>query len=531
MHRRYDPSYSSSGASSLLSESQPVTRASSTTAVTTPEDEVPGGYRYDRKPSDAEASSYLKRVRARSAMNNAGPDVEPYGPYFSLPPDPTSDAPPLVRRPTTRELIGRYESMTSTTSGRSSGKASSLEFPQRNTTSKTSTEDKKGKGRSPIRQSFRNLLSVFSKKGKLSRDSTAATLVSESSSGMAIELKKPSPFHIPTASELPLIKENVQTPACTSPMDLHSGTLLHLCYPDTKDAFPVWTECNVILHPSHILITWHTNLGNPSTSIITFEQCTDVRSLGLADLDPTERTLLPTAPDDLKPFELLFEGRAREKFAAVSVKERAGWVSAIWDAVLKTNEEKMYTPSLQNPHSTVDNSRHASPQPVFSPHPVPSPQPVLNHRRNPSPQSFAPEQSTSRPSSVARSSYHADRDLPALPQEAPAPRSPARFELYDPPVPQHISVPSTPTKSTYLEVPTPPRSQSPSIRNLDQRSVVKQRLAEIERTASIRSASASPEKSTRSRQVLGSTYSPTSAHTPLSIRTTGPIPQEHHRLR
>ena len=65
--------------------------------------------------------------------------------------------------------------------------------------------------------------------------------------------------------------------------------------------------------------------------MITFEQCSDVRSLGFNELEPVERSLLPTDPDmDFKPFEMLFESGAREKFAAPSVKARAGWVSAIW---------------------------------------------------------------------------------------------------------------------------------------------------------------------------------------------------------
>jgi hypothetical protein len=100
----------------------------------------------------------------------------------------------------------------------------------------------------------------------------------------------------------------------------------------TSGGLPVWTDCSVILHPSHILITWMTSYSNPSTSIVTLSQCTDVRSLTLADLNPEERDLLPSTdkPDAIWVFELLFEGKAREKFAAASVQERAGWVPAIW---------------------------------------------------------------------------------------------------------------------------------------------------------------------------------------------------------
>lgn len=332
MRRGYDPSNSSSETYSVL-DSQPVTRASSTTAATTPSDEGFSRDRYGSKLGSTQPSKFGDSLHVDNGTDYMGQYTEAHGPYFSLPLDPTSDAPSLVRRPTTKELIGRYESIS--TSSRSPGKTSSLEFPQRSPAVRSGAEEKKGKGRSPIRQSFRSLLSVFSKKGKLGKTNSNATLVSESTSGMAVELKKRNPLHIRTSSDLPLVKESFQEPPCTTPLPIMSGTLLHLCYSNTQDAFPVWTRCDVVLHPSHILITWLTNRGNPSTSMVTFENCTDVRSLALADLDLTERGLLPSEPDDPRPFELLFEGRAREKFAAESVKERAGWVSAIWYVAFK----------------------------------------------------------------------------------------------------------------------------------------------------------------------------------------------------
>ena len=55
------------------------------------------------------------------------------------------------------------------------------------------------------------------------------------------------------------------------------------------------------------------------------------RSLAPADMDEAERRLLPSEPE-WKVFELLFEGRPRERFAARSLTERATWVSAIWYA-------------------------------------------------------------------------------------------------------------------------------------------------------------------------------------------------------
>lgn len=336
MHRRYD---SSSKASSLYSHCQPVTRASSTTAVASddifgPNNSISGFDGLKDSKFIEDPSIDVQALVARTASTVTQNDPEPYGPYFSLPPDPTSDIPPLARQGTTKELIGRYESLSQQQSATSPGATSSIEIPKRAPAAKADASDKKGKGRSPIRQSFRNLLSVFSKKGKVGR----GTPIMEESTSIALEVKKPSPLHIRTATDLPLAKiliEAERPHACTSPLPLCSGSLLHLCYPQSADMLPVWTSCDVVLHPSHLLVTWLTNLGNPSTSLFSFEYCTDVRSLALSDLDATERNLLPANEGtDLKPFELLFEGKAKEKFAAASVKERAGWVSAIWSVRL-----------------------------------------------------------------------------------------------------------------------------------------------------------------------------------------------------
>lgn len=65
----------------------------------------------------------------------------------------------------------------------------------------------------------------------------------------------------------------------------------------------------------------------------------------------------------------------------------------------------------------------------------------------------------------------------------------------------------TPDKSTYSRLPTPGR-QSPSVRHLDQMSIVQQRLAQLERAASLNTPVPSPTKSTRSRQIISPPVSP-----------------------
>lgn len=346
MRRRYA---ASSEASSLYSDSQPVTRASSRTAVVTPSDDIFTGRYRDGLPGTKDFISTDARQYSLAMSKDSVPeqhsgisskeafyDHEPHGPYFSLPPDLTSDAPQLMRRKTAKELIGRFESLS--TPSESPGPASSIEFPSR--PKRTSTKDsdiaeKKLKGRSPIRQSFRNLLSVFSKKARPGRDISEHLAPPGAYDVIDLEAS-PGPTARSNKPILPRISTNMQSgpnvAACTTPGSLYSGPLLHLCRPISPNGLPVWANCTAVLHPSHILITWVTSRGSPSTSVVSFTQCTDVRSLALTDLNQAERELLPSDADagDVKVFELLFEGRAREKFAATSVKERAGWVSAIW---------------------------------------------------------------------------------------------------------------------------------------------------------------------------------------------------------
>ncbi|KIK90795.1 hypothetical protein PAXRUDRAFT_14144 [Paxillus rubicundulus Ve08.2h10] len=126
-----------------------------------------------------------------------------------------------------------------------------------------------------------------------------------------------------------------------------SNSLLYFSRPSSlaSSLLPIWISCTVTLYDSHLLITWYTVHGNPSSHIIPLSGCTDVHSLALKHMDPDERVLLPGSGGDLKTFELLFEGRPREKFATTSSQDRARWVSAIWDAVLSSQEKSEAAPT------------------------------------------------------------------------------------------------------------------------------------------------------------------------------------------
>ncbi|EKM54558.1 uncharacterized protein PHACADRAFT_29763 [Phanerochaete carnosa HHB-10118-sp] len=432
-------------------------------------------------------------------------DPEPNGPYFSIPLKKTGSRAPPTRRGTTKELIGRYESLSSShaspggttltkTKTRLSSATTRIEVPQR-------LDERKGKGRSPIRQSFRNLLSVFNKKGKTTRDrslyvSDLLTPPEEQETSRYDEseglIPPPPPPTKSFAAPLPPINTDpgsflspaggFEQPACTTPLPLYTGTLLYLCKPVTPDGLPVWISCNAALHSTHIVLTWFSALGNPSTSLVQLSQCTDVRSLAIGDLDAAEGSMLPEDPDFKEPkvFELLFEGKAREKFAVASVKGRASWVSAIWDAILQTSAQR--TPSVRSPPAGPQ-SAVLIPDPL---HPA-----ARNHIET----------------SNQRDAIAGDEEM-KLPASPPS-RSiePAKVQLFDPPVPRTTPPPLTPDKSTYSRLPTPGR-QSPSVRSLDQMSIVQQRLAQLERTSSMNTPSPSSAKSTRSRQIVFPPVSP-----------------------
>jgi hypothetical protein len=226
----------------------------------------------------------------------------------------------LQRHRSTKLLIDRYESMGSTSTVHPSrgAKPSTSGLLQKQTTPFPSSHKK---DKSPIRQSLRNLFSVFKKvnvTGKYKPDESISTI---NRPGMVL----------PTLESSSVLDFEPPPPARK-----HTGSLLYLSRASQLSPsfpiLPVWTTCTATVEANTIVISWLTTHGNPSIHTIQLSNCTDVRSLSSLQLDAEECALLPKKGDteELKVFEILFEGRAREKFAATSVRERAEWVSAIW---------------------------------------------------------------------------------------------------------------------------------------------------------------------------------------------------------
>ncbi|KAJ7703241.1 hypothetical protein B0H17DRAFT_1327038 [Mycena rosella] len=300
--------------------------------------------------------------------------------------------------------------------------------------------DKK-KDKSPIRQSFHNLLAVFNKSsglrvGRSKREDGINSLPTSPSN--------PTPDDLFTVFTASLSRTHLASSMFYLTRSPHTP-------PAPPSVHPVWSFCSASLEDDTMHLTWPTT---PSTHSILLKRCTDVRSLMASQLDPDERALLPGDVTDLKVFEILFDGRAPERFATTSVRERARWVSAIWDVILLPSADR---------HSTQPESTKVS-------------------------EAATDKSNYARPSTICSSSL--DRALPPVPEfdspiallRASSPRMLVSPSIYSP---------------TRPESRASSRSRSPSIANLDNLSVVKQRLAQIERNQSTHSAPTYPTPSSR----------------------------------
>lgn len=295
------------------------------------------------RPSSAHDSCYEDRgpdafpkLPEFRSPQDCGP--EPYEEYFSIPISRENlglnDA---RRRRSAKELIKRFESMSADNSPEARPAQGMRSTPARTHradvglfTPPTHVEKKT----SPLRQSFRNLLSVFKKGKRFGKEKVEPyiyprePLPDEKSSKIPPRVEHESdPFSLDGGG--------LGSRICTSPTySLHTGPLLHLSSPKSASSpiLPVWIPCDAVLHQSHILLTSATTQGILRTDVVSLRVCTDVTSLTSGDIDKEQRALLPTMENSVDPkvFELTFDGKEKQRFAAPTVKDRAAWVSAIW---------------------------------------------------------------------------------------------------------------------------------------------------------------------------------------------------------
>ena len=143
---------------------------------------------------------------------------------------------------------------------------------------------------------------------------------------------------ISSADDYPSVSQSKKRQVC--------GVLLYLSQSaDHLGSFqgPTWRPCTAALEEDirSIRVSWSDPTSEEEralTHVVSLAQCADVRSLTASQLDERDVEIpLVGCKDELriedfKVFEILFEGKVREKFAARTVRERARWVSAIWFA-------------------------------------------------------------------------------------------------------------------------------------------------------------------------------------------------------
>jgi len=285
---------------------------------------------------DGDQSAFPTLPEFRSPQE-CGP--EPYEEYFSIPISRNNND-DARRRRSTKDLIKRFESMSVENPPKALPALGTRGTPIRTHrgevslfTPRTQVEKKT----SPLRQSFRNLLSVFKKGKRPGKEKvepytypkeTSLSFPDEKSSKIPPRAKNDSDPFAPNSGSL-------GSRICTSPTySLHTGPLLHLSQPTSVSSpiLPVWIPCDAVLHQSHILLTSATTQGIRRTDVVSLRACTDVKSLTSGDIGIEQRALLPTLENsaDPKVFELIFDGKEKQRFAAPTVKDRAAWISAIW---------------------------------------------------------------------------------------------------------------------------------------------------------------------------------------------------------
>lgn len=220
----------------------------------------------------------------------------------------------LDRRTSTKHLISRYESMATQPA------APSKSRPTFNTAELSPPPAlphfASKKDKSSVRQSFRNLMGIFKKgdsKFKLNQvfsGKRASSAYGEDS-----------------------LRSRTTAPASQVGM---SGTVLYMARVSDgvsmNSILPVWTTSTASLAMPHLVISSVSINGHPDTQMISLQDVSDVRSLTSHEFDSEELALLPKdyELEDLRFFEILMDGKPRERFAVTSLHERADWVSSIW---------------------------------------------------------------------------------------------------------------------------------------------------------------------------------------------------------
>ncbi|KAF8919910.1 hypothetical protein CPB85DRAFT_1429389 [Mucidula mucida] len=238
----------------------------------------------------------------------------------------------LDRKKSTKQLISRFESLAPQPSSALSRTPSAQETIPPNHVYLTK------KDKSSVRQSFRNLMGLFKKgdsKFKVNQVFNAKRLSSSNAASLVSRSTIPPSYVCMTGTVLYMAR-------------VADGS-------SPSSVLPVWTTATAALKLPELLISSVSINGHPDTHSLPLKDVSDVRSLIAHQIDPDELAMLPKDYDldDLRFFELVFDGRPMERFAVTSIHERADWVSSIWDAVLSCRgrgpSKIMHSQALETP--------------------------------------------------------------------------------------------------------------------------------------------------------------------------------------
>ncbi|KAK0212899.1 hypothetical protein DFS33DRAFT_1377350 [Desarmillaria ectypa] len=295
--------------------------------------------------------------------------------------DSRTRMPSLSRQKSAKQLINRYESMTCPT-----------------TPAETTVQKSLKKDRPSVRQSFRNLLGLFKNAdGKMKLNNVFPTRRSPS---------------VSRHDESLVSRRSSLTQTTPAPL---TGSLLYISRvsfsTSNNTTLPVWTTCTGTLEGDSISLSWLSPQGLSNTHSVSLKGCTDVRSLTVAQLEDEELIFLPRndSTDELRLFELAFGDKEKEKFATTSVRERASWVSAIWDVVLSSQD--ISCRHMQNSAAACHDQDVPSEDHTLPPSPATRSLPALPDHGILSPLSSAQPDNSLNPSQKGHDISGVDREL------------------------------------------------------------------------------------------------------------------------
>lgn len=222
-----------------------------------------------------------------------------------------------------KQLINRYESIGSPRTGRHTSRTS----PLPHTPPRQETQMKKDK--SPLRQSFQNIVTALKKGARAigSRHDPESPVLPPVSGGLPSRRADITSLY---SAELSGQPSRPPTPPPKDPC--LSGKLLYLfSASSTEPMGSGWRPCAATMGLTSISLCHPQAANMLSSSGVSLINCIEVRSSQFDCGYLLDQTSFGTSRvEDLRAFELIYDGKPTEMFACFSTQERAVWIDAIW---------------------------------------------------------------------------------------------------------------------------------------------------------------------------------------------------------